>query len=71
MITIMSRDATWVPRAGFVMKYAGRPSTPAILKQISCRFVRLKATLDLTCDISLGTDTYKSEKAMSHLLSAH
>jgi len=54
---IIKSTAAEFPIALRVKKYTGRPTSPARLKQISWRFVRLKASLVLTLVKSFGTGT--------------
>ena len=54
---IIKSTAAELPIAPRVKKYTGRPTSPARLKQISWRFVRLKASLVLTLVKSFGTGT--------------
>ena len=54
---IINRSAGVLPIAPLVRKYVGIPITPPREKQISCRFVRLKATFVLTFVRSFGTGT--------------
>jgi len=51
---IIKSTAAELPIAPRVKKYTGRPTSP---KQISWRFVRLKASLVLTLVKSFGTGT--------------
>lgn len=48
---------TSLPMADFVSRYVGIPIAPAMEKQISWRFVRLRATFVLTFVKSFGTGT--------------
>ena len=57
MDTIISRLAVELPSAPLVPKYRGTPMAMPMLKQMSCRFVRLNSTLVLTLVRSLGTVT--------------
>lgn len=57
MDTIISKLAVELPSAPLVPKYRGTPMAMPMLKQISCRFVRLNSTLVLTLVRSLGTVT--------------
>ena len=57
MDTIIRRLAVVLPRGPLVAKYRGTPMAIPMLKQISCRFVRLNSTLVLTLVRSLGTVT--------------
>ena len=57
MDTIIRRLAVELPKGPLVAKYRGTPMAMPILKQISCRFVRLNSTLVLTLVRSLGTVT--------------
>lgn len=54
---IIMSTAAELPIAPLVRKYTGKPTTPAMEKQISCRFVRLNATFVLTFVKSFGTGT--------------
>jgi len=54
---IIKSTAAELPIDPRVKKYTGRPTSPARLKQISWRFVRLKASLVLTLVKSFGTGT--------------
>lgn len=57
MERIISSAAALLPRGPLTRKYSGIPTAAAMLKQISCRFVRLNSTLVLTLVTSLGTVT--------------
>ena len=56
MIAIMPRVAPELPAVSRKTKNSGTPTTAAAPKQISCRAVRLKATLDFTLLKSRGTE---------------
>ncbi len=60
-------DRLTFPEAFFIRKKTGMPISAAPPKQISCRFVRLKNTLDLTLDRSLGTGIYAAKAVPSFL----
>ena len=62
MTTIIAIAARLVPVLSLSKKKSGKPTQRAAAKQMSCRFVRLKATFVLTLDKSLGTGTYAKEK---------
>ena len=53
---IMPRVAPELPAVSRRTKNSGTPTTAAAPKQISCRAVRLKATLDFTLLKSRGTE---------------
>ena len=57
MTSIISRAAVLVPRLPWHKKNSGTLMSAPPPKQISCRLVRLKATLDLIFVRSLGTGT--------------
>lgn len=58
-ITVTIRMAAILDPTPFrVRKYNGTPTTAAMLKKISWRFVKFSATLVLTCVRSFGTGTY-------------
>lgn len=54
---IIMSAAAELPIVPLEKKYTGTPTTPAMEKHISCRLVKLKATLVLTFVKSLGTGT--------------
>ncbi len=56
MMMIIPMAASVVFPVFLIRKYAGMPMAAPIEKQISCLFVRLKNTFDLTRVRSLGTD---------------
>ena len=56
MTAIMPRVAPELPAVSRRTKNSGTPTTAAAPKQISCRAVRLKATLDFTLLKSRGTE---------------
>ena len=56
IITIITMVAALTPMGFRSRKNVGTPSSAALPKQISCRFVRLNRSLLLTLDRSLGTD---------------
>ena len=58
MTTIIAIAARLVPALPLSKKKSGKPAPRAAAKQMSCRFVRLKATFVLTLDKSFGTGTY-------------
>ena len=58
MTTIIAIAARLVPALSLSKKKSGKPAPRAAAKQMSCRFVRLKATFVLTLDKSFGTGTY-------------
>ncbi len=58
MIRIMQMAALEFPSDLFRRKNVGTPMRAPRPKQMSCRFVRLNITLDLTDDKSFGTGTY-------------
>lgn len=58
MTSIMHSAAVVVPVLPRSKKKSGTPIRSAAPKQSSCRFVRLKSTLDFTRVKSLGTVTY-------------
>lgn len=58
MTSTMTVAAMSVDTTGFNSRYTGTPHIPARPKQISCRFVRLNATLVFILDKSFGTGTY-------------
>ena len=60
-------DRLMLPVAFFIRKKTGTPISAAPPKQMSCRFVRLKNTLDLTLDKSLGTGIYAAKAVPSFL----
>ena len=53
--------------AFYIRKKTGTPNSAAPPKQMSCLFVRLKNTLDLTLDKSLGTGIYAAKTDSSFL----
>lgn len=57
MTSTMSRAAVLVPSPPRHKKNSGTPMNAPPTKQISCRLVKLKATLDLIFVRSLGTGT--------------
>lgn len=57
MVSTITRAAVLVPRLPRHKKNSGTPMSAPLPKQISCRFVRLKATFVLTFVRSLGTGT--------------
>ncbi len=57
MVRIITMAAVEFPRGVLVTKYRGTPMSRPMLKQTSCRFVRLNSTLVLTLVRSLGTVT--------------
>ena len=57
MARIITSAATVVPALPLSKKKSGTPISAATAKQISCRFVRLKSTLDFTFVKSFGTFT--------------
>lgn len=57
MARIRSSAAVELPKGFLVKKYSGTPTAAAILKQISCRLVRLNSSFVLTLVTSLGTVT--------------
>ncbi len=57
MTSIISSAAVLVPRPVRHKKNSGTPMSAPLPKQMSCRFVRLNATLDLIFVRSLGTGT--------------
>ena len=60
---IMPRVAAVLPPLSRSKKKSGTPISAAEPKQISCRFVRLNAILDLTFVKSRGTEIYAAKKA--------
>jgi len=60
-------DRLTFPVTFFIRKKAGTPISAAPPKQMSCLFVRLKNTLDLTLDKSLGTGIYAAKAVPSFL----
>ena len=58
MERIIIKAAVESPRGSRSQKYTGIPMTRPMLKQISCRFVRLNMTLVFTLVKSFGTGTY-------------
>ena len=62
MTTIIAIAARLVPALSLSKKKSGKPTPKAPARQMSCRFVRLKATFVLTLDKSLGTGTYAKKK---------
>ena len=60
-------DRLIFPVTFFIRKKAGTPISAAPPKQMSCLFVRLKNTLDLTLDKSLGTGIYAAKAVPSFL----
>ena len=56
IITIITMVAALTPMGFRSRKNVGIPSSAALPKQMSCRFVRLNRSLLLTLDRSLGTD---------------
>lgn len=66
MTSIITNAARLVPALSLSKKKSGSPIRRAAEKQISCRFVRLRATFVLTLVKSFGTGTY----AIKNLLSA-
>ena len=57
MTTIITIAAAVVPMPPLNKKKSGTPMSAASPKQISCRFVKLKSTLDLIFVKSFGTFT--------------
>lgn len=57
-MSTITRAAVLVPRLPRRKKNSGTPMSAPLPKQISCRFVRLKATFVFTFVRSLGTETY-------------
>jgi len=57
MAKIITIAATLVPALLLSKKKSGTPMRAAAPKQTSCRFVKLKSTLDLTFVKSFGTVT--------------
>lgn len=57
MTTIITIAAAVVPMLPLSKKKSGTPMSAASPKQISCRFVKLKSTLDLIFVKSFGTFT--------------
>jgi len=57
MTTIITIAAAVVPMPPLSKKKSGTPMSAASPKQISCRFVKLKSTLDLIFVKSFGTFT--------------
>ena len=57
MTRIMHSAAEVVPMLPLLKKKSGTPMSAASPKQISCRFVKLKSTLDLIFVKSFGTFT--------------
>ena len=57
MARIITSAATVVPVLPLSKKKSGTPISAATEKQISCRFVKLKSTLDFTFVKSFGTFT--------------
>ena len=57
MVSTITRAAVLVPRLPRRKKNSGTPMSAPLPKQISCRFVRLKATFVFTFVRSLGTET--------------
>ena len=62
MTTIIAIAARLVPALSLSKKKSGKPTPKAPARQMSCRFVRLKATFVLTLDKSFGTGTYAKKK---------
>ena len=60
-------DRLTFPVAFFIRKNVGTPINAAPPKHRSCRLVRLKNTLDLTLDKSLGTGIYAAKAVPSFL----
>ena len=60
---IMPRVAAELPPESRSKKKSGTPISAAVPKQMSCRFVRLKATFDFTLVKSRGTEIYAANKA--------
>ena len=58
MERIIIKAAVESPKGPRSQKYTGIPMARPMLKQISCRFVRLNMTLVLTLVKSFGTGTY-------------
>lgn len=63
MTTIIQNVAVLDPAVLWSKKKSGTPISAAEPKQISCRFVRLNAILDLTLVKSRGTEIYAAKKA--------
>lgn len=61
MERIISMAAALLPRGPLARKYSGIPTAAAMPKQMSCRFVRLKATFDFTLVKSRGTEIYAAK----------
>ena len=59
----MPRVAAELPPESRSKKKSGTPISAAVPKQMSCRFVRLKATFDFTLVKSRGTEIYAANKA--------
>jgi hypothetical protein len=60
-IIMAMTDRLTFPVAFFIRKKTGTPISAAPPKHRSCRLVRLKNTLDLTLDKSLGTGIYAAK----------
>ena len=58
MLIIISSVAVLEPNGCRSIKNSGIPTRAPLPKQMICRLVRLKKTLLLTFDRSLGTGTY-------------
>ena len=59
--TIITMAAGLVPMLPLSKKKSGTPMSAPLPKQMSCRFVRLKATFDFTLVKSRGTEIYAAK----------